>query len=147
MREIISPFRNRAAKEDADWVINPERVKNTPKEEKVPRRQHLSNFIFNDSPDNNYEVDLSHKGSIHMEEDRPLSMLTNPHVLDLSQRKKEILNNSPTKGSNVNLTIIEQLKQRRLKQLEEQKQEGKGEVKRDQSPLEEMVFRILNKQN
>lgn len=146
MREIISPFRNRANVEDGEWVINPERIKNKPTARGMPapQKQHLGTYIFNDSPENTYESD-SHKGSMH--EERPRSVVSNPHVLNLSQRKKEILNNSPTKNSNVNLSIIEQLKQRRLKQLEQQRQEGKGVGARNVSPMEEMVFRILNKQN
>lgn len=147
MREIISPFRNRATQEEGEWVINPERVKRylvgSIADSDLPK-QHLGSYIFNDSPENTYESETS-KGSAINEENQPFSKVKNPHVLNLSQRKRDILNNSPSKNSNVNLTIIEQLKQRRLKQLEEQRQDGRDECRREVSPMEQMISRLMQK--
>lgn len=65
MREIISPFRKNQNKEpeDGDWKINPQRIKVSQQEENSleykPKKGLISNYIFNDSPENNYEGDKS----------------------------------------------------------------------------------------
>ena len=65
MREILSPFRNLGAErviedEDDGWVINPVQVRRSPKKEKTAKeKNHVGEYIFNDSPENTYEGEYS----------------------------------------------------------------------------------------